>query len=154
MNSDGEHPARDARAEFSKNLKEGDKALRILFLASCVVIPICSIVALTPLKEWGIGGLLAWGLIAAGVFLAARMTCPECHDACGLALTRFRFCPECGARGPWASELFSLSPPQCKSCNRALRCSSRVRGRGTRKFRLYKVRYCSNCGTHLHTDGV
>lgn len=83
--------------------------------------------------------------LAAFVSMVAANACLKCTQ-CGSWLHRAKgdFCPECGSRG--LSEGDWWRPRWCAGCGLELRYH-----KGGRKF---KVRYCSECGSHLDEEGL
>ena len=72
----------------------------------------------------------------------AFLKCTECRSS--LSQAEGEYCPECGSRS--LSIEFGDQPRVCVSCG--VRLAYR---KGHRKF---KVRYCSQCGSHLDEKGL
>ena len=73
-------------------------------------------------------------------FSLPALTCPACQKAADGTLDRF--CPECGSAGlqkRW------MTAAHCDECGRKM---------GASKYRNYRVRYCTHCGSLLCPGGV
>jgi hypothetical protein len=87
--------------------------------------------------------VVSWLTIVGGIVAANLvLRCPSCNSHA--TRSKGEYCPECGARpltrGYW------WSPRTCAACGRVLRYR--------KSGRLFKVRYCSHCGCHLHERGL
>jgi predicted RNA-binding Zn-ribbon protein involved in translation (DUF1610 family) len=92
---------------------------------------------------------LYWPVAAAGIVVLVisaqailSIQCPACRASLNRATGRH--CPECGSA--------SLSPDPGLKRRRCSQCERLLAYR--KGFRQFKVRYCSECGTHLHEQGV
>ena len=85
--------------------------------------------------------------LAIGIILAFTLPTIRC-PACKKNAENFhgRFCPECGAILIKDGGFLGFGFAKCQDCGK--------RVPGFSRHRNYKVRFCSNCGVHLDSEGI
>lgn len=91
----------------------------------------------------GLFGFIVGIAIAVAIGLSApKPICPACKTN---ADDDGRYCPECGAEGIKAGGFFTSR--KCLTCKTSL-------NRGKGNIRRFKLRFCQQCGAHLHDSGI
>lgn len=80
--------------------------------------------------------------VAGTLFYIPKLRCPACAGP--LDAPPKIHCPECGVAD--LKQPRFLGSPRCTACDKRL-------GQG-RNGRYYKVRYCHECGSHVHDRGL
>lgn len=136
-----EKPApRDCREEYKITATLYLKRRRQLLYVFCAVFvsTVLSLVFQAPVVGALCVGLAMIVLLAGILFYVPRLRCPACSGP--LERAPETYCPECGK--PALKHPKFLGSPRCTACTKRL-----AQGRGGRR---YKVRFCQQCGSHVH----
>ena len=144
MNTDKIQVNRDCREEFRGTAAAYRKRKLVLhILAGCILLPFLLLVTFAPSSEVGRNGFMICMvvLVCTGAVLL-RKVCPACRK--NVDRSSGSFCPECGADALKKSLWTGF--PTCQACTKEL-----FKGKNGR---LYKLRFCRNCGAHLDDEGL
>lgn len=94
-----------------------------------------------PLLPWfAVPGTLCIFTSLVLFFTLPGLGCPSCGKAADSGFDRF--CPACGSAGlrrKW------VTAAHCDACGKNM---------GSYKYRNYRIRFCTHCGTLLHRQGI
>ena len=111
----------------------------VLFTGSCLAF--LSLFVSAPFDKWvGLPGIACIFFSLVLFFTLPGLNCPSCGRATDSSFGQFS--PACGHSPIQVSRLLGT---RCAACARAM---------GSYKYRNYPIRYCTHCGTLLHTHGV
>ena len=144
MSSKGKSPDTDYREEFKATLTTHNNRKQVFWFV--VFVGMISLLLVPSFRQFWVAGLLVcWAIGFFGSSFLLRLVCPACHknldDGSG------RFCPACGANAIDKPGFWSLGISQCGVCEAKL-------SKGKAGRRNYKLRFCTQCGVHVHDQGL
>jgi hypothetical protein len=137
---------RDCRAEFrgvAVNYRKRRRALVRLGWIGASFLVLWFVPSLRLVGFYTFLACLAAMFVGARIFL--RLRCPACRT--GIDLPSGKFCPECGAETIRPSRWWRFGYPACATCGKQLKI-------GRLGDRCFHLRFCRNCGAHVHDEGL
>jgi hypothetical protein len=126
-----------------KRYRRFERLAAACLLSAFAVVMICVELSIKSPYPLIAAGLFWVGLFASIFAASACFKCPACRAP--LHRAKGSHCPGCGVSNTLSHETW-LQSRRCSSCDLELRYR--------RKVRKFKMRYCSDCGAHLHELGV
>lgn len=144
MSPDSQGSDADYREEFKATLNTHRNRKQVFWFV-VLVGTICWLLV-PSFRRFRVAGVLVfWAIGFIGGTFLLRLVCPACHK--NLEGGSGRFCPACGANAIDKPGFWSLGISQCGVCGAKL-----SKGKGGR--RNYKLRFCTQCGVHVHDKGL